>query len=187
MNVPPAANASSIQINDGSIQRSRVTSLVVTFSQIVNLPAAPETAFQLQRQSDLLQPALIANVNNTGPGTVVTLTFSGTTAVDFGSLADGFYSLKIFADKISNANGPFDGNGDGLGGDSYELVGDTTNKLFRLFGDADGNATVNSTDFANFRSFFGLGPSIFDYNNDGQTNSGDFAEFRKRFGITLVP
>ena len=47
-------------------------------------------------------------------------------------------------------------------------------------------ATVNSTDFAALRSFFGLsGPSPFDFNNDNLTNSDDFAEFRKRFGITL--
>ena len=43
------------------------------------------------------------------------------------------------------------------------------------------------TDFAAFRTFFGLGASIFDFNNDNQTNSTDFAEFRKRFGITVVP
>jgi len=56
-----------------------------------------------------------------------------------------------------------------------------------VFAFGDGNATVNSTDFATFRNFFGLGSSMFDFNNDGQTNSSDFAEFRKRFGLTIVP
>jgi len=54
-----------------------------------------------------------------------------------------------------------------------------------MFGDSDGNGTVNSTDFATFRTFFGIGPSFSDFNNDGQTNSDDFAEFRKRFGLTI--
>jgi hypothetical protein len=65
------------------------------------------------------------------------------------------------------------------------LVGTPANGLFRLFGDSDGNGTVNSTDFATFRTFFGIGPSFSDFNNDGQTNSDDFAEFRKRFGLTI--
>jgi len=56
-----------------------------------------------------------------------------------------------------------------------------------LFGDADGNATVNSADFAAFRSVFGTGASFFDFNGDNSTNSEDFAAFRGRFGITLTP
>jgi len=73
-----------------------------------------------------------------------------------------------------------------MGGDDYMLMGDpATNKLFRLFGDADGNGTVNSSDFAVFRSYFGLGMSMFDYDGDNQANSNDFAQFRKRFGLTI--
>ena len=36
-----------------------------------------------------------------------------------------------------------------------------------------------------FRTFFGLGASIFDFDGDGNTNSNDFAEFRKRFGLMI--
>jgi len=57
--------------------------------------------------------------------------------------------------------------------------------LQRLFGDANGDANVNSTDFALFRSTFGLGASIFDFNYDSSTNSDDFSEFRKRFGLMI--
>ena len=56
------------------------------------------------------------------------LTFTGTTAVDFASLADGWYTLTIFADKVGNTNGPLDGNGYGIGGDDYVLVGNPTNQ-----------------------------------------------------------
>lgn len=139
-------------------------------------------AFQLKRQSDNAPVGLSASMI----GNAVTLTFTGG-PLDAGSLADGLYTLTVLAAQVNG--GRFDGNndGDGNASDNYVLIGDATNKLFRLFGDADGTGNVNSADFAAFRSFFGTGASIFDFDNDGQTNSSDFAEFRKRFGITLTP
>jgi hypothetical protein len=95
------------------------------------------------------------------------------------SLIDGTYKLTLVADKIQSANGFLDGDLNGTPG------GDLIFNLHRLFGDADGNGAVNSTDFAAFRTTFGMGASIFDFDNDGQTNSNDFAEFRKRFGLTI--
>ena len=91
------------------------------------------------------------------------------------------------ADKITGnaGGGTLDGDGDGISEGSP--ADNKTLTFHRLFGDADGNATVNSSDFAVFRTFFGLGASIFDFDGNNQTNSNDFAEFRKRFGITLVP
>lgn len=172
----------SVQVNDGSAQRSRVTSLLVTFDSPVTLPANKADAFQLRRQSDSALVGLTANQS----GNAVTLTFNSGTSVDFGSLADGLYTLKVVAAKVNSGN--FDGNNDGTTGDDYQLIGDpATNKLFRLFGDADGNATVNSDDFAAFRSFFGVTGPAFDFDGNGVVNSDDFAEFRKRFGITLMP
>jgi len=176
---------SLIEINNGAIQRSRVTSVRITFSDRVSLPATATDAFEVKRKSDNALPTLVASVDNSGAGTVVTLTFTGTTAVDNNSLADGRYTLTIFASTITGAAGLLDGNQNGIAEGSP-----TDNKsaeLHRLFGDADGNGSVTSTDFAVFRTFFGLGSSMFDFDNDGQTNSNDFAEFRKRFGITLMP
>jgi hypothetical protein len=70
--------------------------------------------------------------------------------------------------------------------DSAKAPAAATN-IYRLFGDSNGDGNVNATDFANFRTVFGLGSSIFDFNKDGQTNAADFAQFRARFGLTLVP
>jgi hypothetical protein len=42
----------SYMVNDGSNQRSRVTSLTVNFDQVVSLPTNAASAFQLVRQSD---------------------------------------------------------------------------------------------------------------------------------------
>jgi len=180
---PPGLAANSVVVNNGAAQRSRVTQVQVNFDQIVTLPVNPANAFQLKRQSDNGLVGLSATVVN---DTVTHVTFSFTGALsEFVSLADGRYTLTIFSAQVSNANGSLDGNGDGIAGDNYVLNGTPANGLFRLFGDADGNGTVNSTDFAAFRNAFGLGASIFDFNNDGQTNSNDFAEFRKRFGLMI--
>jgi hypothetical protein len=185
--VTPPAKVSSVQVNDGSAQRSRVTELSVTFTTQVTFAGAVGNAFTLTRNGG--GPVnFSATASVFGDVTVVTLTgFTGSEA-QFGSLGDGRYTLTALASQIIAGSVARDGNGDGTPGDNYVLIGDpATNKLFRLFGDADGNGAVNSADFALFRNYFGVGASIFDFNNDGQTNSTDFAEFRKRYGITLVP
>lgn len=174
----PPTKVTNVQINDGSAQRSRVTSLQVTFNNPPALPTNPANGFQLKSLSDDAVVTLSANAS----GNTVTLTFTSG-PLDFGSLADGLYALTVFAIQIPN----LDSDGSGIAGDDFQLIGTPANGLFRLFGDADGNGTVNSGDFATFRTFFGIGPSFLDFNNDGQTNSDDFAEFRKRFGITLGP
>jgi uncharacterized delta-60 repeat protein len=181
----PPPQVVAITINNGSSQRSLVTSLKVSFDSKISFVGSPASAFQLNRQNDNALVMLSASVD--ASGTFVTLTFTGGAINPGGSLADGRYTLKILASQFSGLG--FDGNGNGLANgspaDDYILVGSPANGLFRLFGDADGNGTVNSTDFATFRTFFGIGPSFFDFNNDGQTNSGDFAEFRKRFGLMI--
>jgi hypothetical protein len=180
--VPAPVTVTGIQINDGSAQRSLVTSLTVTFSGPVSLPAIPADAFQLVRQSPGGSVALNAVVN----GNAVTLNFTGGT-VNGISLADGLYTLTVSKSQVNGGN--FDSTGTNLPGDDFVYVGNTTTqKLFRLFGDADGNAAVTSNDFAVFRTFFGLsGPSMFDFDGNNQTNSDDFAQFRQRFGLSLTP
>jgi hypothetical protein len=176
----PPAKFSSIQVNDGSAQRSMVTSLRITFDSPVNYVGNPAAAFSLANQSTGSPTILSAVVD--ASGTAVSLAFTGG-SVNFNSLADGRFTLNIFASQFTGSG--FDGNGDGIAGDNFELIGTPANGLFRLFGDADGNGSVNSTDFAAFRTFFGIGPSMFDFDNDGQTNAGDFAEFRTRFGLMI--
>src|SRR5207253_1166308 len=50
--VQPSLKVTSVVINSGEAQRSRVTSLTVTFDGPPTLPANPADAFQLTRQSD---------------------------------------------------------------------------------------------------------------------------------------
>lgn len=181
--VQTTSKVTSVVINNGDAQRSRVTTITVTFDQIVTMPVPAESAFQLRRQSDGLVIGLSANVVN-GATTTVTLTFTGP-KTEAGSLPDGRYTLNVLAGQTNGGN--FDGNGDGTAGDDYALLGDTTtNKLFRLFGDADGNGVVTASDFNAFRLVYGTtGPSIFDIDGSNSVTASDFNAFRLRYGVSI--
>jgi len=168
----------SLLINDGSVQRSRVTGLTVRFDQVVNLPPAPASAFQVTGPGGLI--GLGADVSQSTPSqTIVVLSFNGpgTTA---GSLEDGNYTFTIQANQVTGSDGQFfDGNGNGVGGDNFSF------SFFRLFGDADGDGDVDAADFGAFRSVFGTVSNTFDSDGDGDVDAADFGAFRLRFGTSV--
>jgi hypothetical protein len=181
------AKVSAVVVNGGAVQRSRVNQMTVQFNQFVNLPTNPASAFQLKRQGDNAPVTLGATVDNSGPGTQVHLTFVGG-AVESGSLADGLYTLTIDASQVTTIMGHLDGDNDGLAGGDYVVVGSTSSgpRLFRLFGDSDGNGSITAVDFAAFRLAYGLtGASIFDINGDHQVTAVDFSAFRLRYGLEI--
>jgi len=187
---PAAPRVSRILVNGGAAQRSRVTQVRVAFDEHVTLPANPADAFRLVRQGDGAAVQVAAGVDDSGSGTAVTLTFVGG-AVEGASLADGRYTLTVLAAQVSTVNGVLDGDGDGqAGGDMVEAGDPATNKLFRLFGDANGDGAVNGLDLAAFRAAFGTIASdaayvsFLDANGDGAINGLDLAQFRTRFGTT---
>ncbi len=171
----------SVQINDGSAQRSRVTSLVITFDSAVTLPANPADAFQLKRQDNA-----VVTLNVVPSGNSVTLTFTGG-PVEFTSLTDGRYTLTALATEIDG--GFFDGDGDGTAGDNYVLASTLSpspaTNIFRFFGDHDGDGNVAANDFIQFRLALGGNSPIFDYDNDGAVAASDFIQFRLRFGGSI--
>jgi hypothetical protein len=183
-----APRVAGVVVNGGAAQRSVVTQVRVAFDQHVTLPANPADAFRLVRQSDGAAVQLSAAVDDTGAGTAVTLTFTGG-AVDGISLADGRYTLTVLAGRVGAAGQALDGNGDGVAGGDFVLAGDpATNKLFRLFGDVNGDGVVNGADLAAFRAAFGTSVqpwSACDVNGDGVIDNLDFFQFRRRFGTTV--
>ncbi len=178
--VQPAAKVATVLVGDGTNQRSTVTQLVVTFDSPVVITGAPAGAFTLVRQGDSKAVMLTAVVDPTN--TIVTLTFTGG-AVDGQSLADGRYTLGIVANQF--AGDGFDGNGDGVGGDNYLLMGDPANGLFRFFGDSDGDGSVSASDFIQFRLALGGTNAAFDFDGDGAVSAADFIQFRLRFGGSI--
>lgn len=178
---PPQVTA--IIINDGSVQRSLVKSIKVSFSETVSFPSGIATAFDVSRIDKGTLGSVAPDFSQSGADVTITFKAGGTVGVDPGnSLEDGKYMFTIFADKVQGTGGFLDGNMngnyDGAPADNKTLA------LHRLFGDATGDGAVTSNDFAMFRTFFGLGASIFDFNDDGNTSSDDFAAFRLRFGLS---
>jgi len=174
---------SSIKINDASIQRSRVTSITVSFDQIVTFAGAESDAFSLTGGPGGI--ILVADDTQSTPThTVIVITFAGA-GTAAGSVNDGNYTFTILPNQISAPGGAFDGNGDGVGGDPFSLP------FFRLYGDFNGDRGVTSADFAIFRMTFGTSNGsgsylwYVDYDGDGNINSSDFAAFRARFGLMI--
>jgi hypothetical protein len=198
-------------VNGGAAERSDFRSLTVTFSGPVTFAggdANAAAAFQLKHIQTGNNVGLSATVSTTGGGqTQVKLTFFGSetdafsiqgnaNAVDGPSLADGRYQLTINGSAITDASGfALDGDGDGLPGGNYVSPADTFGgngpKLYRLFGDADGNGVVDSTDLGQVRATFNANNSQANYlqyldaNNDGVFDSTDLGQFRVRFNANV--
>jgi hypothetical protein len=183
----------TIQLNDRvSIQRSRVVQINFTFNQFdITTTSGIFAAFQLKRVSDNAVVTLDAPILPTQPNTLTTksggMGFSAG-PLDGNSLKDGVYVLTISSAQIIDPSGQhLDGNGDGIGGDDY--VSPTTqgnpNRIFRLFGDADGDASVGTSDFAIFRQSFNSVNDMFDFDGDGFVSVNDFIQFRNRFNTSI--
>ncbi len=175
--LPPRVQ--SLQINDASPQRSIVRSITISFDEPVFFSGSAEAAFTLTRNGSVGSVQVAASVQN-NPHGVVTLTFSGA-LTQFGSLIDGNYSLSINAAMVSNI-AALDGNGDGVAGDNWVSP---AGSIFRLFGDADGNRSVNAVDFVYLRLALGGSSFAFDLDGDGSVELLDFIGFRNNFGMSI--
>jgi hypothetical protein len=170
--------AQSVVVNDGSAQRSMVTSPTVTFSTVVALGPG---AFQLVRQEGGVIQLQVAQGVVDGHS-LDTLTFVGAGIIG-GSLPDGHYTLTIHGGLVHDGFGQaLDGNGTGVAGT------DRVDAFFRLFGDADGDGVVDQQDRDLFRSAFKTSAGedgylwYFDFDGDGVIDGLDNGEFNRRFG-----
>src|SRR5262249_18586658 len=166
----------SVVLNDGAAQRSMVNRVTVTF----NGAAIPDPgAIELRRQDGSLVDSQIA-ISLAGGKTVAVLTFAGSDFIG-GSLADGQYTLTVFADHVHDRWGrELDGDSDGSAG------GDRVNGFFRLFGDTNGDGGVDHADLdvmlSSFRKTEGdVGFLWFlDYDGDGRVQGLDMAQVNHR-------
>jgi hypothetical protein len=185
---PPPRIQSSV-VNNGSAQRSRVTSLTVTFSGVVSFASTPGAAFTLTRVGGG-SVGFTATASVAGGLTVVTLNNFTGSVTEFGSLADGRYTLTALASQITMGGQSLDGNGDGVPGDNYTFG--EAQGLFRFFGDINGDRNVDIADFGLFSSTYGLNSTqtgfnaAFDFNGDGVIDIADFGQFSIRI-FTVLP
>src|SRR5262245_21798738 len=174
-----AAAVSSVVVNGGAAQRSMVTQATVTFSRLVTFTGQTEAAFQLARTgpgTPIGSVTLAVDLfGSTATQTIAKLTFSGPLTEGANSLIDGNYTLTVLNNQIQG----------GLQG------GDNVSRLFRLFGDMNGDKSVNGLDLTAFRNTFGSVSAdanylaAFDWNGDGAINGTDLTQFRTRFGVIL--
>jgi hypothetical protein len=175
-----APRIASVIVNDGSVQRSRVTSLTVTFSTQVTFAGTVASAFTLTRNGGGAVN-FSATASIIGGATVVTLTGFTGNETQFGSLKDGRYTLTALASQIS-------ANGQQMASDF--TFGDAQG-LFRFFGDINGDRHVDIADFGLFSSAFNLSTgqtgfiAALDFNGDGHIDIADFGQFSVRFFTPL--
>jgi hypothetical protein len=184
-----------VQENGGAAQRSKVSAVTVTFNAVMTFanPSNVAAAFQLTRAGGGAVGGFTGTATTSGGATTVTLTnFSGA-ETDLGSLADGVYTLHVFAAQVTVGTVHLDGDGDGTAGGDYVLAGTQANGLFRLFGDATGDGHVDLSDLAAFRGAYNAGTgnpaylAYLDADNSGVIDLTDLAEFRNRYNTTLFP
>jgi hypothetical protein len=165
----------SVVFNDGSAQRSMVTSITLTFNTAVTLD---DGAIEVGLVGGGAEGVVLSTAVVDGL-TVVTVTFTGDDIVA-GSLGDGRYQLVVHAGLVH------DGLGQALGGGV-----DYLDVFFRLFGDVQGTGSVDDTDLALFQAALGTQGGdpgylwFFDYDGDGSVDQADYDQFLLRYGTQV--
>ncbi len=179
-------------------QRSQVTNLRWRLGQVDEfVPANLSDAVVVTRTTDgavIPSSQYTASIDSSSGATYLSIAFTGTQAglFNFGSLADGRYSVALKEDMV-RAITP---TGLPAGAPSFNaLMGEagtltTVIGFFRYFGDWDGSLTVDPVDLFRFRRVMnGVDPynPTFDYNTDGLVDPIDLFQFRRRFNGILPP
>jgi hypothetical protein len=174
----------AVQVNDGAAQRSRVTSLQVTFAGIATFATTqPGQAFTLMRGTTAVTFD-VTNIDYSSGATIVTLSNFG--GAQFGSLTDGHYTLTVLSSQVMISGQALDGDGNGTPGGDHVFL------FHRFYGDVNGDQHVDIADFGVFSGTFNLHAgqpgflAYLDYNNDGTIDIADFGQFSVRL-FTILP
>jgi len=113
--VPPTVE--SVRINDGSVQRSMVTSLTITFNTVVTYVNG---AFRLENKNSgvPLSGWTLTDISSDNK-TIVRIAFPAAAGFVGSSLADGSYLLTILAEDVAAAGHSLDGDNNGDAGGNY--------------------------------------------------------------------
>jgi hypothetical protein len=186
---PPIALAQTPQVNGASAalagaQRSMVDSIVYTFNHAVALGS---NAFAIALHQNVTANGATGQTVGTLPalsyssadgGVTWVVTFSGAGVVG-NSIADGVYDLTLNHAAVTDAQG-------------QTLAADKVDTFFRLYGDTNGDGTVNNADTFQLRKTFGKNTedagflAYLDYNGAGTISNADVFQFRRRFGTTYA-
>jgi hypothetical protein len=133
-------------------------------------------AFRVVRSNGLLA-GVTKTVTQVNGETQVVLQFTGTGTYGR-SLVDGNWTLKVVGRRVHRAD--------------YRpavMAVDSLTSFFRLYGDANGDRTVDATDQAAFNAAFGqtdiTSIATFDVNRDGKIAAFDQTVFNRHLGRTI--
>ncbi|MFT5523507.1 MAG: hypothetical protein ACI9HK_001454 [Pirellulaceae bacterium] len=166
-------------------QRSEIFNIQVEFSEDVDLEVGDILLTNLGRNPSVDPNTLITLIPSQldVSGNVATLTF------DYDEITSGVYELRVAADVTDAAGNRIDGNGDGAGGDSYVISGNSTNRFYRMKSDFNGDAGTSVFDFSTFSYWFGQqtprAPLYADMNGDDGVSVFDFTHFSNNFGLNV--
>jgi hypothetical protein len=160
-------------------QRSEVRDISLKFDHAVTLGAGAITLVSYAgndttgAQTDA--SAALGTPTTTDGGLTWTIPVLANTAFSdaTGSLKDGIYTVTVNPAKVTGGT----------------LSGTNLSTTFhRLYGDIDGNKTVNSADYFKFKAAFGSTTgqanfnADFDFDGNGKINSSDYFKFKTNFG-----
>jgi hypothetical protein len=168
--VDAAPTVASVQINDGAAQRSKVSSVTVTFNGMLAAADFAPGAFTLNRAEGGAFTATVSTVATAGRQSLVTLGFASAGVGADGALPDGTYSLSIDRDRA-----PIDSPATVVEIAAFQTV----------FGDLDGNGTITAAEVAAAAQAHGKsgGPDYawyLDFNADGKIDGTDQREVARR-------
>ncbi|MGD0464779.1 MAG: glycosyl hydrolase family 28 protein [Tepidisphaeraceae bacterium] len=166
---------SAFQVNDGNVQRAMVDSLTVTFNEPVTLSGGAITLNLLSQTGGSPTPITNFNLNSPDGGTTWVLTFTDPSYIG-GSLPDGAYELIVSAGGVTSGQG-------------LNMSADQNFTFWRLYGDFQGNGTVNGSDFTLLVTELGTQTNssdwYLDYEGQGTVSGSDFTEFVTRLGDSI--
>ena len=183
-----APTVAAALVNEGSAQRSSISQLTITLDGDVEVDANAITLIQRSNANGetgtVVSTSHVSSLDGDG-NTVLIITFSSLTRNDSGILEDGNYQLTIDHTKVRRA-------GTSITLEQDFVFGNTaTDNFYSLFGDINGDRTVNVVDLLAFRNSFlqSTGDSEYnpamDFDGNGTVNVIDLLPFRNRFLSTL--
>lgn len=192
VSLPAQPELSSITVGDGTAQRSEVRQLTLNFSKPVTLGSGALTLDQLNSggsgandgsaPSDATSALGQPTTSDGGMTWVVPIVANTPFSDATGSLKDGIYSVTVHGAQVTDSA-------------NQHMGGDQSLTFHRLFGDIDGNKTINNLDYLNFKKSYGstrndpvtgseYNPN-FDYDANGTINNLDYLHFKANYGKTF--
>ncbi|NBB78443.1 MAG: PKD domain-containing protein, partial [Verrucomicrobia bacterium] len=173
-----------VSVNGGVAQRSTVESIELTFTLALENDVSVDDFRIFNRTAGARVNAADLSLSWSDEGRIAQLDFS---ALDNGTLADGFYTLVLDGDALDRAGTALDGDADGTPGGVF------TYDFHRLFGDATGTTTVSTIDALHFRQALGSADgdsayrAYFDHDSNDLIDADDRDAFEARLGSSIEP